>query len=385
MFLFELFGLGEMMTYLLIALLAAVVIAAICLVCVLSKKNRVKKEPNKTVIAANSTKTSKDESSVETQEKEEIVEEIEEKVDAEEKLETITEEDSTLAYCEEIKEEEADSIEEVIEEPIKEEEVSVEEVKEELKEEIDAIEEKNPDMKAKKETRRHKGKYAILKEGQFFRYRLKASNGEPLIVSEPYSSEKACRNGIETLKRNIENITVDIKEDKHGLFHFVFITKQGRVLAQSANYKSIKSAQNASNSSKRFALTDDVEVEEGTTSHIESEIYDVEIKTETTGRYEILKENGEYEYVLKASNGRVICHSQMYRSEATCRQAVENFRNVVYDGNFYIFHDKNDKYQFKLYNKQKRLVMSGQVYDSQKLCKSAIESIKRFAKHAKLD
>ena len=50
------------------------------------------------------------------------------------------------------------------------------------------------------------GKYVIFNEGGFFyKYRLYASNGQALIISEAYKDRKACLGGIDTLKKNIDN------------------------------------------------------------------------------------------------------------------------------------------------------------------------------------
>jgi uncharacterized protein YegP (UPF0339 family) len=40
------------------------------------------------------------------------------------------------------------------------------------------------------------------------RWRLKASNGEIIATSEAYSSKAACKNGIESVKRNAPIATV---------------------------------------------------------------------------------------------------------------------------------------------------------------------------------
>ncbi len=96
-------------------------------------------------------------------------------------------------------------------------------------------------------------------------------------------------------------------------------------------------------------------------------------------------EDGKYYYILKASNGVKICHSQGYASKTSCSSALEKFRETVYNGTFYISKDKNNKFQFKLYiNKPRRVVMSGEIYDSRDAAVKVIKSIKRFAKDAKL-
>ncbi len=47
------------------------------------------------------------------------------------------------------------------------------------------------------------GKFEVYqdKAGEY-RFRLKASNGEPIAASEGYSSKAACLKGIESVKKN---------------------------------------------------------------------------------------------------------------------------------------------------------------------------------------
>lgn len=291
----------------------------------------------------------------------------------------------------EIKEEVVEETkEEVVEEPevVEESAPLVEETKEE-KVEAKPVIKKAP--KAKKEEvveevkskTKLSGKYILVQEGPTWRYKLKASNGEVIIVSEPYTSEKAVRVGIDTLKKNIDISRCDIVEDKHGLFSFRVITKQGRCLATSANYKTKARAESASESYKRWALSETVILDDsGNLDHTEVEKIEVEIKEEHNGKFLIKEEANGYIYQLIASNGRIIATSNIYKSKDSCLDACEKFRVCVYDGSFYVYKDKNSKYQFKLYNKQSRLVLAGEVYADKSRAISVIESIKKHAKYA---
>lgn len=46
------------------------------------------------------------------------------------------------------------------------------------------------------------------KKGEF-RFRLKAANGEPILVSEGYVSKAGCQNGIESVKKNAGSEVVE--------------------------------------------------------------------------------------------------------------------------------------------------------------------------------
>ena len=41
-----------------------------------------------------------------------------------------------------------------------------------------------------------------------FRFRLKAANGEVIVVSEAYTSKEGCVNGIESVKKNAPKVKV---------------------------------------------------------------------------------------------------------------------------------------------------------------------------------
>jgi uncharacterized protein YegP (UPF0339 family) len=231
------------------------------------------------------------------------------------------------------------------------------------------------------------GKFVIFNEGGFFyKYRLYANNGQALIISEAYKDRKACLGGIDTLKKNIDNLKLDYEKDKKGAWCFRLITQQGRPLAQSANYKTQKDAERAAGSFQKFALTDKIVDEDQTNSddHYDVQIMEDSISPSSNGKFLILNEDKDYYYQLKANNGQVLCTSQAYLSEKSARDAMENFRKNVYEGNFYIFIDKRKQAFFKLYSKQLRLVMTGETYKNKDLAISAAKSVLKFAKDAKV-
>lgn len=312
----------------------------------------------------------------ETTTEEEVTEKVTEETPAEEEkeevAEEVTEEETPVEETEEPAEEETP-----VEEPEEtKEEAPVAAVKTDEKESYDEDEEKE---------RAVKGKYVIVSEGPNYRYKLKASNGEVIIVSEPYTSEKSVRTGIETLKKNLDTSRCDVVEDKHGLFSFRVMTPQGRCLATSANYSTKASATNAIESYKRWAKSENIVVDDNADAdHSEVEKVEFEIEQENTGTYVIKEEGDGFVYQLIAANKRVIATSLVYQSKDSCKEALEKFRTVVYEGSFYVYKDKNAKYQFKLYNKQSRLVLAGEVYDSKQAVISVVETIKRLAKLATL-
>ena len=378
----------------LFAVCAAVFLVLLVILCVVARKK------GKAYEKSLETEETKEETPVETAEETKEEAPVEEEPVVEEPTEeTTTEEEVTEEVTEEeapAEEEKEEVAEEVTEEetPVEEkeepaeEEAPVEET-EETKEEapvaaVKTDEKESYDEDEEKE-RAVKGKYVIVSEGPNYRYKLKASNGEVIIVSEPYTSEKSVRTGIETLKKNLDTSRCDVVEDKHGLFSFRVMTPQGRCLATSANYSTKASATNAIESYKRWAKSENIVVDDNADAdHSEVEKVEFEIEQENTGTYVIKEEGDGFVYQLIAANKRVIATSLVYQSKDSCKEALEKFRTVVYEGSFYVYKDKNAKYQFKLYNKQSRLVLAGEVYDSKQAVISVVETIKRLAKLATL-
>lgn len=51
------------------------------------------------------------------------------------------------------------------------------------------------------------------KKGEY-RFRLKARNGEPILASEGYTAKSGCKNGIESVRKNVVDATVSGPDSK---------------------------------------------------------------------------------------------------------------------------------------------------------------------------
>ena len=96
------------------------------------------------------------------------------------------------------------------------------------------------------------GKFVVRKTNTGVKFDLKATNGQVIATSEVYTTEAACRNGIESVKKNaavakVENQTVEgfetvtnpkfeMYEDKAGEFRFRLKARNGEVIAVSEGY-----------------------------------------------------------------------------------------------------------------------------------------------------
>ena len=111
------------------------------------------------------------------------------------------------------------------------------------------------------------GKFVVKQVASGIKFDLKAGNGEVIATSEVYSSEKACKNGIESVRKNaqvagIEDQTVEgfekvkhpkfeVYTDKKGEFRFRLKATNGEIIATSEGYKSKPSCLNGIESGKK--------------------------------------------------------------------------------------------------------------------------------------
>ena len=121
------------------------------------------------------------------------------------------------------------------------------------------------------------GKFEIKTTKTGFTFNLKAGNNEVIGVSEVYTSEASCKNGIESVKKNapvakIEDQTVadfekvtnpkfEIYTDKAGEFRFRLKAKNGETILASEGYKAKASCKNGIESVKKNADSEVVKVE----------------------------------------------------------------------------------------------------------------------------
>lgn len=101
------------------------------------------------------------------------------------------------------------------------------------------------------------GKFVIKTTATGVKFDLKAGNGQVIGTSEVYTTETACRNGVESVKKNaatdkIEDQTVsevvkvtnpkyEVYTDKKGEFRFRLNAKNGENILASEGYKAKES------------------------------------------------------------------------------------------------------------------------------------------------
>lgn len=104
------------------------------------------------------------------------------------------------------------------------------------------------------------GKFVIKQAKTGPMFNLKAGNGQVIATSEIYNSMAACKNGIESVRKNapiapIEDQTVEgfatltnpkfeVYVDKRGEFRFRLKARNGEIIAVGESYKSLDSCLN---------------------------------------------------------------------------------------------------------------------------------------------
>ena len=112
------------------------------------------------------------------------------------------------------------------------------------------------------------GKFEIKNVKSGIKFNLKASNGEIIATSEVYTTEAACRKGIESVKNNalsaVEDQTVEpievqkhpkyeVYQDKAGEYRFRLKARNGEIIATGEGYKAKTGCMNGIDSIKRNA------------------------------------------------------------------------------------------------------------------------------------
>ena len=112
------------------------------------------------------------------------------------------------------------------------------------------------------------GKFVIKETKTGVKFDLKASNGEVIATSEVYTTEAACNNGIESVRKNcvgeVEDQTVEevvavkhpkfeVYTDKAGEFRFRLKARNGEIIATGEGYKAKPSCLNGIESIKKNA------------------------------------------------------------------------------------------------------------------------------------
>ena len=119
------------------------------------------------------------------------------------------------------------------------------------------------------------------------------------------------------------------------------------------------------------------------------------------GKFVIKKTNTGIKFDLKAGNGEVIATSEVYTTEAACRngiasvtknapvaavedQTVEGFEKQKHP-KFEMYLDKKGEYRFRLTATNGQIIATSEGYKAKKSCENGIESVKKNAQDAAIE
>ena len=121
------------------------------------------------------------------------------------------------------------------------------------------------------------GKFIIKQAKTGIKFDLKATNGEVIATSEVYTTEAACRKGIDSVRRccvggiedqTVENFEVlkhpkfEMYQDKAGEYRFRLKARNGQIIATGEGYKKKVSCLNGIESVKKNAPESPIVMEE---------------------------------------------------------------------------------------------------------------------------
>ena len=107
------------------------------------------------------------------------------------------------------------------------------------------------------------GKFVISKrKNGEFQFMLKAGNGQTVLASEGYAAKSSCENGIESVKKNApDDSNYERKNSSSGRFHFNLKAANGQIIGTSEMYESAAGMENGIESVKKNAPDATVEEE----------------------------------------------------------------------------------------------------------------------------
>lgn len=119
------------------------------------------------------------------------------------------------------------------------------------------------------------------------------------------------------------------------------------------------------------------------------------------GKFVMKEVKGGFMFNLKAGNGQIIATSEVYTTEAACKngiasvqknapeapvedQTVEGFATEK-NPKFELYADKKGEFRFRLKSGNGQIIATGEGYASKEGCKNGIESIKKNAPDAAVE
>ena len=239
-------------------------------------------------------------------------------------------------------------------------------------------------VEEKPEAPKYQGKYEVYPEAGGYKFRLKANNGEILMVSGSYTTKAGAHKGIDTFKKNVPEGSKSTQTDKNGYSQWrIFTPNDGRLIAAGEIYSSWESANNALNSISKFYQTDKVidlsEIPENEIRDWAIDLGDVQPKLGGKIDYFLDSEVEKWRARLFANNGQLLFVTDgAYVSKAGAQNAVLAIKRQI-DGNaVHVLKDKQGRFQFQIANATGAVLVRGESYSEKSRAISAASSVASF-------
>ena len=240
-----------------------------------------------------------------------------------------------------------------------------------------------PKAAAAPKAQKAQGKYEVYPEAGFFKYRLKANNGEILIVSNGYKTRDGAHKGIDTLVKAVAGGVAKIVIDKNKYAQFrLYTASDSRLIVAGEYYPNTKGAQSALESVEKFYKTDKiVDLDEIPEEEVrEWRITLGKAENSGKGKFEIyIDETKKYRGRLLANNGQLLFATAAYAAKNGVNGALEKVQKKFNSTDVTVTCDKQGRYQFIVYADNGSVLVMGESYKSKDRAISAAQSSKNFS------
>lgn len=105
------------------------------------------------------------------------------------------------------------------------------------------------------------GKFVITRRANNdYQFNLKAGNHQVILTSEGYSTLDACKNGVESVKKNaLDDNQFERNESKNGKAYFNLKASNGQIIGKSEMYESKAAMENGIESVKKNVVASSLE------------------------------------------------------------------------------------------------------------------------------
>ena len=215
-------------------------------------------------------------------------------------------------------------------------------------------------------------KFQVFKgtNNQFY-FRLKAQNGEIILVSEAYTAKQSAMDTIDSARKVGQDASrYDKRTATDGSPYFVLIANNNEIIGVSEMYSSEANRDNGIQAVMSVIGTAGLE-----------DLTLVEDNAPVTHpKFQIFKgANDEFYFRLKASNGQIILASEGYTAKANAHNGIDSVKTNAKPERFDKKNSANGQYYFNLKAANGEIIGTSEMYTSEAGRDNGIQSVINFA------